>query len=113
MVFNQRYLTPKMKDILVQWLNEIRKEYDIDTTIFFYSLKLLRKFEKLVNDIRKDEYQLVGCVILNLALKFLDDEEIIPIETWCELSSNSFDKEKFIGMEMFVLQNLNYNIYIM
>ena len=56
------------------------------------------------------DYQLVSCVIFNLALKYLDDEEEIPVHLWCDLSCNSFEQKDFIAMEMYVLKVLDYNI---
>ena len=101
-----------MKRVLIDWLYEVCKFYGIDNTVLQYSLMLLKKFENIVNDIPRKDYQLVACVMLNLSLKFLEDEEFIGIELWCDLAGNSFDRENFIGMEMFVLQILKYNLNV-
>ena len=103
-------ITPTMKKILLEWLYQISCEYHIEVSILQHAEKLLDRFEYMISDIKLNDYQLIGCVILNLALKYLDDEEEIPIDEWCYLTNFSYEKRDFINMEIFVLQILNYNI---
>lgn len=104
-------ITPSVKKILLEWLYEVSCHYHIEVSILQHAENLLDRFDTMnIVDIKMNDYQLIGCVILNLALKYLDDEEEIPIDEWCYLTANSYEKKDFIKMEMFVLQTLDYNI---
>jgi len=102
-----------MKKILLKWLKKVCFYFDVDIEIFFFTEKLIEKFQKLNLEIEIMEYQLIGCVIFHLAIKFLEDENEITIDDWCEISNFSFNREEFIKMERQVLKILDYDLNLL
>lgn len=97
------------KRILLEWLKEITVFYCFDDGIFEHSLSLLDKFENKTK-VLTCQYQLIGCVIYNLSLKYLDDNNEMPVHLWCDLSCNIFEQKDFVEMELYVLKTLDYDI---
>lgn len=103
----------KMRHNLLQWMNRVYEYFGMDPIVYDYGVLLFDKFEENCSfEFDRVDYYLVGCVIFNLANKFLDDEQEIPIIEWCDLLNGSCTKEDFLTTEFFVLDVLCYNLNI-
>lgn len=107
---NQLYITPKMREILINWLFELFTEFHLLVNSYIRAQVILDRYMTLVKDIVTKNYQLIGMTCLLLAAKL---EEISPplVDGLIYMSDNSYTHEEVLCMEKKILKILELDMY--
>lgn len=90
------------RQILIDWLVKVCLKFDMDNTTLFLCVDIIdRSLDKLI--IKRDNLQLLGCVALLLAAKFLQ-VRVPYVQALIDISDNAFTKKQFIEMERKVFE---------
>jgi hypothetical protein len=101
-------LNGKMREILVDWLEEVSSRFRLQSETLFLAVSLLDRFLSL-RAVHRRKLQLVGCVALMLAAKY---EEIwIPeIKDFLTISDDAYQREHILHMEGVMLNTLKFQL---
>ncbi|XP_020589705.1 putative cyclin-B3-1 isoform X2 [Phalaenopsis equestris] len=106
----QSDITSKMRSVLVNWLIEVHHKYQLMEESLFLMIELLDRLLSIVN-IKKNELQLLGLTTLLLASKY-EDYWHPKVDELITLSVNQYTKDEMLGMEIFILKNLNFRLNV-
>ena len=88
----QTIITFPKRNILVSWLTEINYKYIKDQNVLFTAIKFLDRI--LYNkEININEFQLVGIICFNLALKMENHHKVFYIDEIISLIGGSKEKD--------------------
>lgn len=104
----QADLTPKMRGILLDWLNEVHMKYKLRLETLHLTVNLIDRYLTKAQVSRK-KLQLVGVAAMFIASKF---EEIHPPELhdWVYITDKAYTKQDVLDMEVSMLIALNFQI---
>ena len=100
----------KVRKVMLQSMNKIRKEFDLHPQTFFIAISL---FDKLVEKDWKiflnKKYQFIVSVLLWISSKF---EEVEPLyfDDLFYITEHKHSKEEFLEFEQFILKTIEYKI---
>lgn len=109
-MIHQPKITPKFREVLVDWLSSVRGKYSLKPETFALAINLLDRYlEK--RQIEKNLLQLLGCTCLWVASKY---EEIYPpeLQDLVLICESNFKRETFILMEKNILTLLDFRISV-
>ena len=89
----QKEITFPKRNILISWLTEINYKYIKDQNILFIAIKFLDRILYHTN-ININEFQLIGILCFNLALKMENHHKVFYIDEIISLIGGIGDKEK-------------------
>ncbi|XP_013407692.1 G2/mitotic-specific cyclin-B [Lingula anatina] len=103
-------VTPKMREILVDWLLQVEVHLEIQSQTIHMAIAMLDIFTSR-RSIGLDRYQLLGITCLFIAAKF---EERFPpeIDTLTHLTDGSYTKDQVLKMEILVLKVLRFSLHM-
>jgi len=105
----QKYINPQMRSILLNWLLEVSSQLGFKRETYHLCVFLIDKFLMTSEDVKTDEFQLLGVVCLMISSKF--EEIYIPrVEKFSQLTESSYSIEKIINWEQKVLIALDWRI---
>lgn len=99
-----------MVRILIDWLNEVHKEFDFNGTTFFLTVYILYAFLDLAK-IGIKKLQLAGLACTMIAAKYEEVEVPLP-DRYIYISDNSYSKKELLRMEKIVLRKLEYEFMV-
>jgi len=103
-------LDVSMRSVLVDWLMEVCREFELQRESFYICISLLDRFLSCVIHVHQSRLQLVGVAALLLAAK---TEEIYPpkAQDLALITDGAFNTNELRKMESCMLQKLSWNIY--
>lgn len=105
---HQPDLNGKMREILIDWLQEVVARFRLQTETMFLAVGLLDRFLSC-KAVGRKKLQLVGCVALLLAAKY--EEIYIPaINDFLIISDNAYSRDHVLHMESIMLNGLNFQL---
>ena len=106
----QNDITHKMRAILVDWIIEVHFRFHLKRKTLFQTIYIIDLFlsKKIINRYR---LQLLGIASLLIACK---ENEIIYPQTieFVNITNNAYTKKELLNMEIYVLQTLNYDVFL-
>jgi hypothetical protein len=99
-----------MRPYLIDFLIEVHAAFDLRPETLFLAVNLLDRYcSKRI--VRKEFYQMVGCVALFIAAKYCDKKRQVPrIADLITVCGRIYEKGMFRQMEMHILVTLNWVI---
>jgi hypothetical protein len=116
----QKEITFTKRNILISWLTEINLKYIKDQNVLFTAIKYLDKILYKTN-ININEFQLIGILCFNLALKMENHHKVFFIDEIISLIGGCGDKDgnnknelakKIINMENIICDILDFDFEI-
>jgi len=109
-MMKQTDINARMREILVDWMCEVREKFKFKDETFHLSVHLLDRFleRRLVSRTR---LQLVGCTAMLLASKY--EEVFAPdVDDFVCISDKAYTHAQIIAMEGIFLTALNFNLTV-
>ena len=104
----QTDINEKMRAVLIDWLVDVHKLFDLDPETLFLTVDIVDKY--LSNKfIFKDRLQLLGITSLWTACKYLDGNGI-DLKSCVYVTDNTYSEVDIIKMELEILTSLNFSI---
>eukprot|EP00467_Chlorarachnion_reptans_P015397 CAMPEP_0114498670 /NCGR_PEP_ID=MMETSP0109-20121206/6997_1 /TAXON_ID=29199 /ORGANISM="Chlorarachnion reptans, Strain CCCM449" /LENGTH=393 /DNA_ID=CAMNT_0001676165 /DNA_START=137 /DNA_END=1318 /DNA_ORIENTATION=+ len=106
----QRDINSRMREILIDWLNEVHLKFKLRIETLYLSINLIDRFLSL-RAVSRTKLQLVGCTAMLIASKY---EEIYAPEVrdFVYISDNAYDRDQIIGMESAMLSALKFDLTV-
>ncbi|CAG9318064.1 unnamed protein product [Blepharisma stoltei] len=106
----QKNVSCTMRTILYDWMMEVASEFTLKRETFHLGVTYVDRFLSNYQNIKKEEFQLIGMCCLNLAAKI---EEVYPpkIEDWARSCDNGYSLESIRYMENFILKILQWKVF--
>ena len=101
----QKEITFPKRNILISWLTEINYKYIKDQNILFVAIKFLDRILYHTN-ININEFQLIGILCFNLALKMENHHKVFYIDEIISLIGGIGDKEKDLIYKSSVIKKI-------
>lgn len=97
-----------MRQILIDWLIDVHDSFELKEQTLHLALSYLSDYSSL-NQIKKDEYQLVGITCLWIASKY---EEIYPPRTknYVEVTADTYSLKDLKTMEGKIIEALKFDL---
>ena len=102
-------LTERMRAILVDWLFDVAKEFELCRLTMYRAVEYLDRFLFLSSKpVERDKLQLLGCACTLIACKF---EEVChpEMDDFVFITDNTYSREEIICMESIVLNVLGWD----
>ena len=104
----QKDITEKMREILVDWIINVHLKFKLLEETLFLSIILIDRYLQNIQISRKN-LQLVGVASLLISCKY--EEIYLPtIKSFIYITDNAYEKEELLDMERNILSNLEYDI---
>eukprot|EP01113_Clastostelium_recurvatum_P022611 TRINITY_DN2702_c1_g1_i5.p1 TRINITY_DN2702_c1_g1~~TRINITY_DN2702_c1_g1_i5.p1 ORF type:complete len:441 (+),score=116.67 TRINITY_DN2702_c1_g1_i5:161-1483(+) len=102
-------ITPRMRSILIDWVQEVATKFKLLIETFQLSVYLLDHFLHILRVVRRDRLQLIAVACLFTACKF---EEIYPpvARDFIYISDNAFTQEDLFAAERALLSAIRFNL---
>ncbi|XP_037940806.1 G2/mitotic-specific cyclin-B-like isoform X1 [Teleopsis dalmanni] len=106
---NQQDVTPNMRAVLVDWINEVHLQFHLVPETFQMAVTIIDRYLQEVNDTKRSELQLVGVTALFLATKY---EEIFPssLVDFIYITDNTYTAKQILQMERKMFKTINCNL---
>lgn len=97
-----------MRQILIDWMVDVHQSFELKEETLFLSLKYLEEYQ-VSEEIKKEEYQLVGITCLWIASKY---EEIYPprMKAFVDITANTYTSAQLKRMEEKIISSLSFNL---
>ncbi|KAL0557682.1 hypothetical protein IC582_006232 [Cucumis melo] len=106
----QKYITPIMRGILIDWLVEVSDEYKLISDTLYLTVNLIDRFLSQ-SCIERHKLQLLGVTCMLVASKY--EEVCAPfVEEFCFITDNTYAREEVLKMEGEVLNVLNFQLSV-
>jgi hypothetical protein len=107
---SQPNVTQLNRAILIDWFFEVSDEYTLGRLTLHRSVCFLDYYLFKEKDwVRRDNFQLIGCACLLLAVKFEEVDEV-DIDQFVYISDNSFEHDDLVKKESHVLSVIEWNL---
>ena len=105
----QPNITANMRAVLFDWIFEVSSELCMKRETTYYAMSYVDRLLSVVENIKKENYQLVGLSALYLASKI---EEIYPckIGDFARAADNGYSVKTIRQTEKFMLKSLNWRV---
>jgi cyclin B len=104
----QTDLTPKMREILIDWLVEVHHKFTLSLETLYLAINLVDRFLER-RAVSRGKLQLVGCTAMLLASKY--EEICVPVvKDFVHVADNTYSKEQILAMEGIILSALQFNL---
>ena len=104
----QSDLTPRMREILVDWLVEVHVKFRLEAETLYLCVSLIDRFLER-RAVMRSKLQLVGCTALLLAAKY---EEVWAPEVmdFVHIADQTYSREQILQMESIMLNALHFSL---
>jgi len=104
----QKEVNPRMRAILIDWVVDIHKKFELCTETLFLAVDLIDRFLGCCNA-KREQLQLIGVAALLIASKF---EETHPpsVHEFVEVTNAACKREEVEKMELWMLQVLDFQV---
>ncbi|CAH0690950.1 unnamed protein product [Chilo suppressalis] len=102
-------LQPRMRAILLDWLNEVCEVYKLHRETFHLTVDYIDRFLTNTEDLQKSRLQLIGITCLFIAAKV---EEVYPpkIGEFAYVTDGACTTEEILEQELLILKILSWNL---
>uniref|UniRef100_A0A1B0CB32 Uncharacterized protein n=2 Tax=Lutzomyia longipalpis TaxID=7200 RepID=A0A1B0CB32_LUTLO len=102
-------LTPRMRSVLIDWINEVHYQFHLVPETYHMCVALIDRYLQQRKKLSRKLLQLVGITALLLASKY---EEVMPpsIYDFVHIADNSYTDREVRQMEMSMLQRMEFNL---
>ncbi|GFR50659.1 hypothetical protein Agub_g12908 [Astrephomene gubernaculifera] len=106
----QHEITPAMRTMLVDWLAEVRDEFQLHTETLFLAVAYLDRY-LCAKSVQRQRFQLLGLTCLWVAAKF---EEVYPppLHAMLAMAENMYAADDMRAMEKEVLFTLDFGLAV-
>jgi len=106
----QTDVTPKMREILIDWLVEVHLKFKLNPETLFLTVNFLDRFLER-RAVKRTKLQLVGCTAMLVACKY---EEVHPpeIRDFVYISDSAYTPDHILAMESIMLNTLKFNLTV-
>ncbi|KAM8953864.1 G2/mitotic-specific cyclin-B3 [Pelodytes ibericus] len=106
----QTDISKDMRAILIDWMVEVQENFELNHETLYLAVKLVDHY-LAVSVAMREKLQLIGSTAVLLASKF---EERCPpcLDDFLYICDDAYKREELVGMEMEILQKLDYDINI-
>lgn len=104
----QADLNEKMRELLIDWLNQVHTKFQLNAPTFYLGITILDRFLSTTN-VKRNKLQLVGCCALWIAAKY---EEIYApeINDFVLISDSSYTFNEMVKAEKYMVESLKYKL---
>lgn len=104
----QSEVTSDMRNVVVNWLNEVTDEFHLRKETFFLAVENLDRFlERRV--LPPQSLQLIGITALFIASKF-QEIEVPPLEKFVDITDRSYTHQEILMAERIILCTLKFEL---
>ncbi|XP_054739509.1 G2/mitotic-specific cyclin-B [Anastrepha obliqua] len=105
----QEEVYPKMRAVLIDWINEVHFQFRLTPETFQMAVALIDRYLQEVKDTKRTHLQLVGVTALFIAAKY---DELIPpsISEFVYITDDAYNSKQIVQMEMKILKTLDCNL---
>lgn len=102
-------LNEKMRSILLDWIMEVCREFEMQRETFHLTVNLVDRFLSCVSEVHKNRLQLVGVAALFVASKV---EEVYPPKAneFALITDGAFTIQEIYKMERLVLRKMEWDV---
>ena len=102
-------VTPKMRSVLLDWLNEVHYQFNMEIETYHMAVSMIDRYLQVVEVTPRKYLQLVGVTALFMAAKY---EEMIPpeISDFIYVTDDTYSKNQILSMEMKMFSALKFNL---
>jgi len=102
-------LNEKMRSILLDWIMEVCREFEMQRETFHLTVNLVDRFLSCVSEVHKNRLQLVGVAALFVASKV---EEVYPPKAneFAVITDGAFTIQEIYKMERLVLRKMEWDV---
>lgn len=106
---SQPFLSPSMRAVLFDWIFEVSSELCMKRDTTYYAMSYVDRLLSKVENIKKENFQLVGLTALYVAAKL---EEIYPckISDFARAADNGYSVKSIRNTEIFMMNTLKWRI---
>ncbi|CAN6285241.1 unnamed protein product [Urochloa humidicola] len=106
----QKYISPKMRAVLVDWLVEVADEFKLQAETLFIAVSSVDRFLTM-HVVTRDKLQLLGVTALLVAAKYEEVESSkMKVNRYTDITDNTYTKQQVVKMEADLLKSLNFEI---
>ncbi|XP_036331247.1 G2/mitotic-specific cyclin-B [Rhagoletis pomonella] len=100
---------PKMRAVLIDWINEVHCQFHLDPETFQMAVAIIDRYLQEVKDTKRIHLQLVGVTALFIAAKY---EELIPpsISEFVFITDDTYNSKQIVQMELKIFKTLDCNL---
>lgn len=105
----QMDVTPKMRSVLLDWINEVHNQFSLETETYYMAVSMIDRYLQSEPSTSRKYLQLVGVTALFMASKY---EELMPpeINDFVYVTDDTYSKEQILKMEMRIFSKLGFNL---
>jgi len=104
----QSEINPEMRNVVVNWLNEVTDEFHLKKETFFLAVDYLDRFLER-RALPPQSLQLIGITALFIASKYQEIE--VPIlEKFVDITDRTYSQEEIVVAERIILATLNFEL---
>lgn len=102
----QRNITPKMREILIDWMTEVCEEFMLKRETLYISINFIDRYMlHAPYEIPKNELQLIGVASMFIACKV--EEVYIPrVSDFALATDGGYNKDQILAMESKIMRVL-------
>lgn len=99
----QREVTPKMRTVLIDWLNEVHLQFHLFTETFYLTVGIIDRYLKAYTVTSRKHLQLVGVAAMFLACKY---EEMYPplLKDFVFITDDTYSASQIMTMEQHIFR---------
>ncbi|XP_076453514.1 G2/mitotic-specific cyclin-B3-like [Babylonia areolata] len=102
-------VTQRMRAVLVDWLVEVQENFELNHETLYLAVKLVDTYMASVQDIQRDNVQLLGAVSLFLSSKY--DERMPPaIDDFIYICDHAYNRDQFMAMERELFRTVGFDL---
>jgi hypothetical protein len=102
-------VTPKMRSVLLDWINEVHNQFSLETETYYMAVSMIDRYLQAEQNTSRKYLQLVGVTALFMASKY---EELMPpeISDFVYVTDDTYSKDQILKMEMRIFKKLEFNL---
>lgn len=106
---NQMDVTPKMRSVLLDWINEVHSQFSLELETYHMAVSMIDRYLQETPSTSRRYLQLVGVTALFMASKY---EELMPpdITDFVYVTDDTYSKEQILEMEKNVFKALGFHL---
>ncbi|XP_037036542.1 G2/mitotic-specific cyclin-B [Bradysia coprophila] len=105
----QREVTPKMRTVLIDWLNEVHLQFHLFTETYYLTVGIIDRYLNEYTVTSRKNLQLVGVAAMFLACKY---EEMYPpmLKDFVFITDDTYSASQIMTMEQHILRKLDFDL---
>ncbi|XP_020809238.1 G2/mitotic-specific cyclin-B-like [Drosophila serrata] len=105
----QKEVSPKMRAVLIDWLNEVHLQFELIPETFQLAVAIIDRYLQVIKDTKRTHFQLLGITALFIATKY---EVQLPsaIEDFVSITDKIYTARQICQMELQILKAIDYSL---